>query len=72
MELCIILAILLSYRIATPNKAALAIEDRILFKFHQKIRTEKVVKTEILVPYPKYNKTVEEKPVTLTREIEKM
>ena len=68
MEICIILAILLRYHKSIPNQPTVATKDGVLFNLHQKLLlTWKFVKTEILVPYHKYNKTVEEKFVNLSR-----
>ena len=72
MEICIILAILLRYHKTIPNQPTVATKDGVLFNLHQKLLlTWKFVKTEILVPYHKYNKTVEEKFVNLSRAIAK-
>ena len=55
------------------NQPSVATKDGVLFNLHQKILlTEKFVKTEILVPCPIYNKTVEDKLINLTKEIDKM
>ena len=72
MEPCLILAKILSYHKTTPNQPTVASKDRVLFNLQQKNLTQKFVKTEILVTHPKNNKTVEGKPLNLTREIEKM
>ena len=55
------------------NQPSVATKDGVLFNLHQKLLlTEKFVKTEILVPYPIYNKTLEDKLINMTKEIDKM
>ena len=50
-----------------------ATKDGVVFNLHSKILlAERFVKTEILVPYPVYNKSVEERLVNLTNELEKL
>ena len=70
---CFLLYLLTNIQTASSNQPAVATKGGVLFNLHQKILlTEKFVKTEILVPYPVYNKTVESKLTNLTRELESM
>ena len=70
---CFLLYLLTNIQTASSNQPAVATKDGVLFNLHQKILlTEKFVKTEILVPYPVYNKTVESKLTNLTRELASM
>ena len=65
----IVLFLLQLLPLIKTNQPSVATKDGVLFKLHQKILlTEKFVKTEILVPYPIYNKTVEDKLINLTRD----
>ena len=69
----IVLFLLQLLPLIKTNQPSLATKDGVLFNLHQKILlTEKFVKTEILIPYPIYNKTVEDKLINLTKEIDKM
>ena len=71
---CFILHLLTNIQTTSSNQRAVATKDGVLFNLHQKILlTEKFIKTEILVPYPVYNKTVVESKLTnLTRELASM
>ena len=70
---CFLLYLLTNIQTTSSNQPAVATKDGVLFNLHQKILlTEKFVKTEILVPYPVYNKTVESKLTNLTRELASM
>ena len=70
---CFLLYLLTNIQTASSNQPAVATKDGVLFNLHQKILlTEKFVKTEILVPYPVYNKTVKSKLKYLTRELASM
>ena len=70
---CFLLYLLTNIQTASSNQPAVATKDGVLFNLHQKILlTEIFVKTEILVPYPVYNKTVESKLTNLTRELTSM
>ena len=65
---CFLLYLLTNIQTTSSNQPAVATKDGVFFNLHQKILlTEKFVKTEILVPYPVYNKTVESKLTNLTR-----
>ena len=69
----IVLLLLQLSPLIKTNQPSVATKDGVLFNLHQKILlTEKFVKTEILVPYPIYNKTVEDKLIYLTTEMDKM
>ena len=69
----IVLLLLQLSPLIKTNQKSVATKDGVLINLHQKILlTEKFVKTEILVPYPIYNKTVEDKLIYLTKEIDKM
>ena len=69
----IVLFLLQLLPLMKTNQPSVATKDGVLFNLHQKILlTENFVKTEILVPYPIYNKTVEDKLINLTKEIDKM
>ena len=46
MEVCITLAILLSYHKATRNQPTVATKDGVLCNLYQKSPTEKIVETE--------------------------
>ena len=70
---CFLLYLLTNIQTTSSNQPAVATKDGVLFNLHQKILlTEKFVKTEIPVPYPVYNKTVESKLTNLTRELASM
>ena len=70
---CLLLHLLTNIQTTSSNQPAVATKDGVRFNLHQKVLlTEKFVKTEILVPYPVYNKTVESKLTNLTRKPENM
>ena len=69
----IVLLLLQLLPLIKTNQPSVATKDGVLFNLHQKILlSKKFVKTEILVPYPIYNKTLEDKLINLTKEIDKM
>ena len=69
---CFLLYLLTNIQ-TVSTQPAVATNDGVLFNLHQKmLLTEKFVKTEILLPYPVYNKTVESKLTNLTRELASM
>ena len=70
---CFVLHSLTNIQTTSSNQPAVATTDGVLFNLHQNILlTKKFVKTEILVPYPVCNKTVESKHTNLTRELASM